>query len=119
MSKLPQSYSVADHFVDKDPSVQKLYDGLIAVLRQFGPIREEAKKTSIHLVNVSALVGVEVRKTCLVLNIKSDHKIKGSRIEKTEQISAGRFHHIVKISSMKDLDKELCGWLKDAYELSR
>lgn len=119
MSKVSQSYSVTDHFVDKDPSVRKLYDRLIAVLRRLGRIHEEPKKTSIHLVNVSALVGVEVRKTCLVLNIKSDHKIESSRIEKTEQISARRFHHKVKISSMKDFGKELHGWLKEAYELSR
>lgn len=119
MSKHIESLSVADHFVDKDLGVRKLYDRLITVLRQFGPIHEEAKKTSIHLVNVSAPVGVEVRKTYLVLNIKSDQKIASPSIEKTEQISARRFHNKVKVSSIKDFDKELLGWLKDAYELSR
>jgi hypothetical protein len=118
MSKDVESFSIADHFVGKDPSVRKLYYRLITVLRQFGPIHEEAKKTSIHLVNVSAPVGVEVRKTYLVLNIKSDQEIASPRIEKTEQISARRFHHKVKVSSIKDLDKELLGWLKKAYELS-
>ncbi len=119
MNKVPDSYSVNDHFVSKDPSVKKLYDRLISVLRKLGPIREEAKKTSIHLVNVSALAGVEVRKDYLLLNLKSDHKIKSPRIEKSEQISARRFHHKVKISSLGDFDNELQEWLGEAYELSR
>ena len=115
---VPESFSVTSHFVDKDPSIRKLYDRLIAELRKSGPFQEEAKKTSIHLVNRSALAGVQVQKTCLLLNIKSDHRIKSPRIEKTEQISAGRFHQVVKLSSPKDLDKELRDWLKEAYELS-
>jgi hypothetical protein len=105
--QVSKPYSVLDHFIDRDPSVRKLYDRLVAVLRQLGPIHEEAKKTSIHLVRVSAPVGVEVRQNCLVLNIKSDHKIQSPRIEKVEQISAKRFHHKVKVSSLKDFDGEL------------
>ena len=112
------SYAVADHFVAKDPDLRKLYDRLLATLRRFGPIKEEAKKTSIHLVNATALAGVEVRKNYLLLNIKSDHKIESPRVEKTEQISARRFHHKVKLSTLTDVDKELQGWLKEAYDLS-
>src|SRR5207247_2342404 len=85
-----KSYSVRDHFVDKDASLRKVYDRLLAVLRQFGPVKEEAKKTSIHLVSVSALAGVGVRKNYLLLNIKADHKIESPRIERNEQISAKR-----------------------------
>ncbi len=119
MNQIPESYSVNDHFIGKNPSVQKLYDRLVSVLRKLGQIHEEAKKSSIHLVNVSALVGVEVRKDYLLLNIKSDHKIKSPRILKTEQISARRFHHQVKVASSSDLDGELQEWLREAYELSR
>lgn len=115
---MTETYSVSDHFVNKDPSVRALYDQLISVLRTFGPIEEEPKKTSIHLNRKSALAGVETRKDCLLLNIKSDYQIKSPRVEKAEQISAKRFHHKVRISSPKDLDEELKSWLKEAYLLS-
>ena len=118
MSDMSEVYSVNDHFLNKDPSVRSLYDHLLVALREFGPIHEEPKKTSIHLVNRSALAGVEVRKNYLLLNIKSDHKIDSPRIEKAEQISAGRFHHKVKLSLPNDLDAELVAWLRAAYELS-
>jgi hypothetical protein len=115
---MAETYSVSDHFVNKDPSIRALYDQLISVLRSFGPLEEDPKKTSIHLNRKSALAGVETRKNCLLLNIKSDRQIKSPRIEKAEQISSKRFHHKVRISSPKDLDEELKSWLKEAYLLS-
>lgn len=115
---MPETYSVSDHFVNKDPSVRVLYDQLISLLRTFGPVQEDPKKTSIHLNRKSALAGVETRKDGLLLNIKSDHPIQSPRIEKSEQISAQRFHHKVRISSPKDLDEELKLWLQEAYILS-
>ena len=113
-----ETYSVNDHFTNKDPSVRALYDQFPAILQAFGPVIEDPKKSSIHLNRKSALAGVETRKDGLLLNIKSDHQIKSPRIEKAEQISAKRFHHKVRISSPKDLDEELKSWLKEAYLLS-
>jgi hypothetical protein len=112
------TYTLDDHFADKDPAVRALYDKLLGVLNNFGPIIEEPKKTSIHLVRKSALAGVETRKSYLLLNIKADHKIDSLRIVKTDQPSARRFHHKVKIESLDDFDAELEGWLKEAYLLS-
>src|ERR671929_1968811 len=102
-----ETYSVSDHFVNKDPSVRALYDQLVKLLRTFGPVEEDPKKTSIHLNRKSALAGVETRKNYLLLNIKSDHAIKSPRIEKAERISSRRFHHKVRISSPRDFDDEL------------
>lgn len=115
---MADAYSVSDHFVNKEPAVRGLYDQLISLLRSFGPVEEDPKKTSIHLNRKSALAGVEVRKNYLLLNIKSDHQIKSPRVEKAEQISAKRFHHKIRISSPQDLDKELKSWLQEAYLLS-
>ena len=112
------TFQVSDHFQGKDPVVQKLYDQLLGVLQSFGPIMEEPKKTSIHLVRASALAGVETRRDCLLLNIKADHRIESPRVEKVEQISAHRFHHRVRISAHSDIDAELQGWLRDAYMIS-
>ena len=113
-----ETHSVKDHFVNKDLSVRALYDHLLSIIQTFGPVVEDPKKTSIHLNRKSALAGVETRKDGLLLNIKSDHQIQSPRIEKTEQISAKRFHHKVRITSPKDLDEELKAWLKDAFLLS-
>ena len=115
---MPETYSVSDHFVNKDPSVRALYDHLVSLVRTFGPVEEDPKKTSIHLNRKSALAGVETRKKNFLLTIKSNHQIKSPRIEKVEKISAKRIYHKVRISSPDDFDEELKTWLKEAYALS-
>jgi hypothetical protein len=111
-------YTLNDQFDGKDSAVRALYDKLLEVLNRFGAIIVEPKKTSIHLVRKSALAGVETHKSYLLLNIKADHMIASPRIVKTDQPSANRFHHKVRIESHEDFDEELEGWLKEAYLIS-
>jgi hypothetical protein len=118
MNKLMPEFTIASHFAGKDPVVRNIYDQLKKSIKQFGPIVEEPKKTSIHIVNRTALAGVATRKGHVVLTIKSDRKLASPRIHKSEQASASRFHHEVKLASPADVDEELIGWLKAAYLLS-
>ena len=111
-------FSVASHFTGKEPATRKIYDRLLKASGKFGPVIEDPKKTSIHLVNQTAFAGVATRKSAIVLTIKSDRKLDSPRIHKSEQTSARRFHHEVKLTSPADVDAELAGWLKSAYELS-
>ena len=115
---MTENFSMESHFSGKEPSVRAMYDRLLSALREFGTVIEEPKKTSIHLVNVSAFAGVQTRATYILLNIKADHKIDSPRIHKAEQVSAKRFHHRVKISRLDEIDGELIGWLHEAYAMS-
>jgi Domain of unknown function (DUF5655) len=118
MNKEMQGFTINSHFESRDPVVRNIYDQLKKAIKRFGPIVEEPKKTSIHIVNRTALAGVATRKGHLVLTIKSDRKLASPRIHKSEQTSASRFHHEVKLTSPADVDAELIGWLKAAYSLS-
>jgi hypothetical protein len=109
---------VNDHFVGKTGEIRAVYDRLVGMAEAFGPVEQDAKKTSIHLNRQTAFAGVAVRKTHIVLTIKSDRRIKSPRVFKSEQTSARRFHHEIKLSAIEDLDAELQGWLKAAYDLS-
>lgn len=111
-------FTVANHFSDKEPVVRNIYDRLIKALRRFGPLKEEPRKTSIHLVNHSAFAGVATRKDYLLLTIRTNYAIESPRLAKTERISRNRFHHLVKLQSSEAIDAELLRWLKDAYQLS-
>lgn len=110
--------ALESHFAGKDPTVRKIYDHLLKHSRQFGSLTEEPKKTSIHLVNKTAFAGVATRKGAVVLTIKSDRKLSSPRIHKSEQTSANRFHHEVKLTSPADVDSEILKWLKNAYAMS-
>lgn len=118
MNKGIREFTIDSHFVGRDPIVRAIYEHLKKAIKPFGPIVEEPKKTSIHIVNRTALAGVATRKGHLILTIKSDRKLASPRIHKSEQTSASRFHHEVKLISPADVDEELAGWLKAAYLLS-
>ena len=111
-------FTIRSHFEGKEVSVRATYDRLLKNARQFGPVIEEPKKTSIHLVNKTAFAGVVTRKSAIVLTLKSDRKLSSSRIHKSERTSANRFHHELKLISPAEVDTELVKWLKDAYALS-
>ena len=111
-------FTVESHFVGKEATTRKIYERLLKTSRKFGSVIEDPKKTSIHLNNKTAFAGVATRKSAIILTIKSDRPLSSPRIHKSEQTSASRFHHEVKLTSPADVDGELTRWLKAAYELS-
>jgi hypothetical protein len=110
--------SVVSHFAGKDPTVRATYQRLIDVARTLGPVTEEAKKTSIHLVRNAAFAGVATRRASLILTLKSATDIRSPRIEKREQTSANRWHLEVRLETPAHIDRQLTEWLKAAYELA-
>lgn len=110
--------TVEDHFIGKADDLRDLYDRLIALAEKLGPVEQDPKKTSIHLNRKTAFAGIAVRKEYLVITIKADRPFDSPRVCKSEQTSAQRFHHEVTLAKPEELDAELKGWLKDAYELS-
>ena len=112
-------YNEEDHLKGKDPIVAKIYTRLIKELRKFGPLKIEPKKTSIHLGNRFGFAGVYSRSDYINLEVHLNYSLKSKRVSKVEQASANRFHHTIKLTSPEEVDKELLGWLKEAYELKK
>lgn len=110
-------YNELDHLRDKAPVVTAIYEKLIKELQKFGAIKIEPKKTSIHLGNRFGFAGVYTRKDYMNLEVHLKTKLTSKRVSKVEQASPNRFHHTIKISTPKEVDKELLGWLKEAYDL--
>lgn len=110
--------NVTQHFEARDPKVKRIYDRVVNVSESFGAMRQDPKKTSIHLTHRTAFAGVAVRKDAIVLTIKSAWDIPSARIAKREKVSANRWHLEVRLNDPKDVDPELTSWLQAAYEIS-
>ena len=115
---MPSAPSVASHFAKSDAPVRATYDAVLHAARTLGPVREEAKKTSIHLVRSSAFAGVATRSNRLILTLKAATKVTSSRVRRAEQTSANRWHLEIPLATPADVDAELRTWLKQAYELA-
>ena len=110
--------SVAVHFAKSDPEVHETYRQVLAAARALGPVVEESKKTSIHLVARTAFAGVATRRSALILTLKSAKDIRSPRIEKREQVSANRWHVEIRLAKPSDVDRQLTTWLSSAYALA-
>jgi hypothetical protein len=106
------------HFEKADPRVRATYRQLVAVTKDFGPVTEEVKKTSIHLVRRTAFAGVTTRRSSLILTLKSAGDIRHSRVAKREQVSANRWHLEIRLDEPAQVDRQLTTWMRAAYELA-
>jgi len=118
MSSPASAFTISDHFTNKDPIVKAIYKTILNTVKDLGPVKEEAKKTSIHLVKTSAFAGIATRKSYLILTVKSKTDVQSTRIARREQASASRWHLEIKLESPAAVDTEVIKWLKAAYEIS-
>lgn len=113
-----QTHTVEQHFAKSRPEVRATYDRIVEITTRFGPIREEPKKTSIHLVNRTAFAGVATRRDSLILTVKAASDLDHPRIIKHERTSANRWHLDFRLEGPDQLDSELVSWLRDAFVLA-
>jgi hypothetical protein len=114
----PAVHTVASHFEHRGPEVRRIYDRILAGSRKFGPVREEPKKTSIHLARTTAFAGIATRKEALILTLKSASDIASPRVLRRERASANRWHVEIRLERAGDVDRQLITWLKRAYDLA-
>jgi hypothetical protein len=117
-STRPRVDGIDDHFVNRPVVLRATYDAIVKASRRLGPVTAEPKKTSIHLVRVSAFAGVAVQKAALILTVKSAQDIHSPRIARHERTSANRWHLEIRVNGPDDIDKELVTWLAQSYELA-
>ena len=113
-----RSFTVAAHLDERAPEVRATYDAILRAAKKLGPVHEDPKKTSIHLNRKTAFAGIATRKTALVLTLKSATDIASPRVLKRERTSANRWHLEIRLENSKQVDRELTGWIKKAYDLS-
>lgn len=118
ISSSPSKHTIREHFENRAPEVKSTYAAILKAAQKLGPVKEDPKKTSIHLVRKSAFAGVVTRKTALILTLKSDSDIESKRVKKREQASARRWHIEFKLETPEEVDREILTWLKKSYELA-
>lgn len=111
-------HSVAVHFVGRSERVRTIYDTIVAIAREFGSVDEDPKKTSIHLNRKSAFAEIRTRREYLILTVKAIGDIDSERVAKSEQASANRWYHEIKLSLPDEIDAEIVGWLRSSYLIS-
>ena len=111
-------HTIEQHFAGRAPAVRAIYDAVLRAAKAFGPVVEDPKKTSIHLVRRTAFAGVATRRSSLILTVKSTTDIPSPRVARREQASASRWHLEIRLEEPAQVDRELTAWLRAAYAIS-
>jgi hypothetical protein len=110
--------TVAEHLQGREPIVAKIYARLLSQAESFGPVTEDPKKTSIHLVRSTAFAGIAVQQRAIVLTLRLTHDVRSARVRRHEQASRNRWHLELKLESPADVDRDVMNWLREAYDLA-
>src|SRR5262245_15191197 len=110
--------TIEQHFAGRAPAVRATYDRIVLAASRFGEVRQEAKKTSIHLARRTAFAGIATRRDALILTLKSTADMNSPRIIRRAQASANRWYLEIRLDDPAQVDRELSAWLRRAAELA-
>ena len=116
-ARMPEP-TIEQHFAGRAPAVRATYDRIVQAASRFGAVRQEPKKTSIHLTRRTAFAGIATRRDALILTLKSAVDIRSPRISRRDQASPNRWHVEIRLDDPAQVDRELITWLKRAVDLA-
>jgi hypothetical protein len=107
-------------FVGKPPKLKEIFDTVLRELQRDGSaVRVDAVKSSINLAAKSHFGGIRVLKDSLNVGFVLKRRVENPRITKIQDLGHNTFAHMVSVRELGDIDKELLGWLKEAYSLRK
>jgi hypothetical protein len=123
--KTPGSWTV-EGFFEGRPAALALFNTVRKYIESFGAVTIEPMKTQIAFGAKRKFAWVWLPQTwikkrlenSLTLTFDLNHKVENPRIEEAVEPQPGRWTHHVIIEKQSDLDDEVKGWLREAYENS-
>jgi len=112
-------YPLSRHF-EKKKEAKLLFDALVARLQKtVGPFKTDSVSCCIHLTNPSTFCAVFPMKDRIRVDFALDRCVKSSRLTEPFSMSANRLLYFADVKSAGEIDKELLGWIKEAYALKK
>ncbi|MBI3509491.1 MAG: hypothetical protein HY064_02435 [Bacteroidetes bacterium] len=111
--------SVDTHFKNKLPVLRKIYDKLEHAVCDFGEVSVEPIKGGIFFKKAGTFAMIAFRKDHLKVEFFLKQKYDAFPVEKTFQYTQKKIVHVVPVSSVKEVDKQLVKWLRESWELAK
>ena len=112
-------YPVSEHLKGKEKIAKPLYNELKKKIKEnIGSFKVESLPCCIHFVSSYTFAAVYAMKDKIKINFSLDRKLVSPRL-RSQQFSANRYMYELDVKDKKELDEELIGWLKMAYNFKR
>lgn len=110
-------YSLARHFEGKRPEIRKLFDAVVAAIRDVGPVRVLPEKTRIAFQVRMSFAQVTTRQRWLDGHVVLARRLESPRFRKIETFSPRNHLHVFRLSDISEIDDEFRAWLVEAYRV--
>jgi len=111
-------YSLDDLLVTKDPGMIALFRELMERIGTFGEVELHAGKWGITVRHLSTFLSIMIERDHLTLVFISDSPVDEFPVYQNYHHSAHRWSNAIKIENSEEIDNQLIGWLKKAWELA-
>jgi hypothetical protein len=114
-----QVVPLARHLDAAPPAVRRIYERIIRALRAEGPLQIAPTKTSINLLSGTSLGGISLHKTHVNLGFVLTRRLEHPRVAWVLRLSPRSYAHRVRVGAEAEVDAQLLGWLREAYQVGR
>ena len=113
-------YTVDGFFEGKPTRLRELYDAWVELVGEVGPFEQVPTKTRIAFMVRVRFAGVaRLRKDGLVCGFWLKRPISSPRSTKVELLGRSDWVYQFVLRSEDELDDEVRGWIREAYEVGR
>lgn len=104
-------------FSDFPKPIIELYNELLEICKTFGEIKTDTTLSCIYFIGKSRFLVLKPQKSGLILELILDRSEDVFPVIKVVKINQNQFAHRLKLESQEDINDQLIGWIKEAYEL--
>jgi hypothetical protein len=110
-------YDLEAHFRDKPAETRQLYDKFVSQVRLCGPVTILPEKTRIAFQVRMSFAALQIQCRRIIGHLVLAKRHERPCFMRIDSISRGNHVHHFRIEKQQDLDAELCGFIKKAYEV--
>jgi Domain of unknown function (DUF5655) len=108
--------TVDESFAGRPPVQREIYEAIIGYLRTLGPVCVDAVRVGVFLSHVDKVAEVRPKVRSVGLWLMMPRELDDPRIGRRDRVSTGRVAHYLTLTSVSDVDNQLCDWLGEAYD---
>ena len=112
-------YTLREHLAGKSPSAAALFRQFAKLVKRCGPVRVVAEKTRIAFQVRMSFAAVSLRRDRIVGHVVLARRLENPHFTKIETISPRNHVHRFCFRSQEELDREVLGWLREAYRVGQ
>ena len=109
--------TLESHLKNASQETLQIYSALEGALRRCGKYTTVATKSQITLMAPTSFAGLHIRRDSISLEFLMTRRIEHPRILSMLQVSQRTFAYKVQLRSPGDVDRKLCEWLSEAYQV--